>query len=73
MCTQNMRALSYIRAEKITFPPKPERQTYGQTDGHLLYRVALLLKIDYISQNGNGTVTNKCSFYSNIIWLLIFD
>ncbi len=32
-----MRALSYIGAEKITFPPKPDRhrdrQTYIQTDG----------------------------------------
>ncbi len=29
-----MRALSYIGAEKITFPPKPDRHTYIQTDGH---------------------------------------
>ncbi len=35
MCTQKMRALSYIGAEKITFPPKPDIQTeYIQTDGH---------------------------------------
>ena len=27
MCTQKMRALSYIGAEKITFPPKPDIQT----------------------------------------------
>ena len=36
MCKQKMRALSYIGAEKITFPPKPDRQTdiqtYIQTD-----------------------------------------
>ncbi len=32
MCTQKMRTLSYIEAEKITFPPKPDRQTYRQTD-----------------------------------------
>ncbi len=31
MCTQKMKALSYIGAEKITFPPKPDRQTYIQT------------------------------------------
>ena len=27
MCTQKMRALSYIGAGKITFPPKPDIQT----------------------------------------------
>ena len=27
MCTQKMRALSYIGAEKITFPPKPDGHT----------------------------------------------
>ncbi len=41
MCTQKMRAISYIGAEKITFPPKPDiqtdRQTYRRTD---VYRVA---------------------------------
>ncbi len=47
MCTQKMRALSYIGAEKITFPPKPDRNTYIQTDGRpgiSVYRVASLLK-----------------------------
>ena len=34
MCTQKMRALSYIGAEKITFPPKPEGQTDIRTDRH---------------------------------------
>ena len=43
MCTQKMRALSHIGAEKITFPPKPDRQTYGRTD-FSIYRVAFLLK-----------------------------
>ncbi len=47
MCTQKMRALSYIGAEKITFPPKPDRQTdihtYNRTDISV-YRVASLLK-----------------------------
>ncbi len=28
------RALSYIGAEKITFPPKPDRHTDIQTDRH---------------------------------------
>ena len=32
MCTENMRALSYIGAEKIKFPPKPDGQTDIQTD-----------------------------------------
>ncbi len=31
MCTQKMRALSYIEAEKITFPPKPDIHTDGRT------------------------------------------
>ncbi len=42
MCTQKMRALPYIGTEKITFPPKPDRHTYRQTDISV-YRVALLL------------------------------
>ena len=36
MCTQRMRALSYIGAEKIMFPPKPDGQTYGWMDGQTL-------------------------------------
>ena len=43
MCTQKMRALSYIRTQKITFPPKHDRQTYRRTDINV-YRVASLLK-----------------------------
>ena len=41
MCTQKMRALSYIGAAKITFPPKPDRQTDRHTDG---WTLASLLK-----------------------------
>ena len=48
MCTQKMRALSYIGAEKITFPPKPDiqidRHTYRRTDISV-YRVTSLLKM----------------------------
>ncbi len=48
-----MRALSYIGAEEITFPPKPDRQTdrqtyihtHGRTDISVYYRVASLLKM----------------------------
>ncbi len=43
MCTQKNKALSYIGAEKIPFPPKPHRQTYIQTEISV-YRVASLLK-----------------------------
>ena len=46
MCTQKMRALSYIGAEKNNVSPKP-RLTYGHTDRRTdisVYRVALLLK-----------------------------
>ena len=41
-------AISQLGAEKITFPPKPDRQTDIQTDGRTdicFYRVPLLLKI----------------------------
>ncbi len=48
-----MRALSYIGAEKITFPPKPDRQTDRHTDIHTdgrtdisVYREASLLKTE---------------------------
>ncbi len=48
MCTQKMRDLSYIGAEKITFPPKPDRQTYRHTSDRRtdisVYRVASQLK-----------------------------
>ena len=43
MCTQKMRALSYIGAEKTTFPPKPDIQTDRRTDISV-YRVASLLE-----------------------------
>ena len=39
MSTQKMRALSYIGAEKITFPPKPDIRSDIRN-----YRVASLLK-----------------------------
>ncbi len=39
MCTQKMKALSYIGAEKIMFPSKPGRRTDIS-----VYRVASLLK-----------------------------
>ena len=40
-------AISQLGAEKITFPPKPDRQTDIHTEGRTFafYRVALLLKI----------------------------
>ena len=47
MCTQKMRALSYIGPEKITVPPKPDIHTYIQTDRRTdicFYRVTSLLK-----------------------------
>ena len=50
MCTQKMRALSYLRADKITFPPKHDGQTDGRTYGQniCIYRVASLLKNAFI-------------------------
>ena len=54
MCTQKMRALSYIGAVKITFPPKPDiqtdRHTYKRTDISV-YRVDSLLKTSLIYVN----------------------
>ncbi len=44
ICTQKMRALSYIGAEKITFPNKPDIQTDIQTDGRTLAVIEQLLK-----------------------------
>ncbi len=34
MCTQKLRAISYIGAEKITFPPKPDEKKDIHRDGH---------------------------------------
>ena len=47
MCTQKMRALFYIGAEKITFPPKPNIHTDRRTDISV-NRVASLLKKKHI-------------------------
>ena len=33
MCTEKMKALSQLGAEKITFTPKPDGHTDRQTDG----------------------------------------
>ncbi len=58
MCTQKMRALSYIRAEKITFLPKPDIiHTYRRTDISV-YRVASLLKKILATKRFN----RPCSF-----------
>ena len=42
MCTQKMRTLSYIGAEKITFPPEPDIQTDIKTSGRTLAFIELL-------------------------------
>ena len=55
MCTHKMRALSYIGAEKITFPPKPDRHTYKRTD-FSIYRVASLLKKEKYGEKGEGKI-----------------
>ena len=44
MCIQKMRALSYIGAEKITFPPKPDGQKDIQTDGHMDGRTLVFIE-----------------------------
>ena len=53
MCTEKNRTLSQLGAEKITFPPKPERRTNISN-----YRVASLLKTDKIIK-GVGNLCNK--------------
>ncbi len=68
MCTQKMRALSYIGAKKITFPLKPDRQTdihtYRRTDISV-YRVASLLKIALLPiTSGSTTDTTALKEYS---------
>ena len=61
MCTQKMRALSYTKAEKITFPPKPDGHTYRRAD-ICVYRVASLLKIisNYIPLLKNKSIYFRC-------------
>ena len=60
MCIEKMRALSYIGAEKITFPPKSD----GRTDISI-YRVTLLLK------NGTRSRENNLTRMTNITANLI--
>ncbi len=61
MCTKKRRALSYIGAEKISFPPKPDRHTDRHTDIETyihtyrrtdisVYRVASVLIKKYVTQ-----------------------
>ncbi len=59
MCRQKMRALSYIGAEKITFPTKPGRQTYRSTDISV-YRVASLLKMAHYQMKNKLINTYNC-------------
>ena len=33
ICTKKIEAISQLGAEKIVFPPKPDRHTYIHTDG----------------------------------------
>ena len=51
ICTKKIGAISQLGADKITFPPKPDGQTYLQTDKQTdicFYRVALLLKMNML-------------------------
>ncbi len=72
MCTQKMRALSYIVAENITFPPKLDIQTDIQTNRHTyrrtdicFYRVDSLLKTNYaeIDYCYHREIFNQSEFY----------
>ena len=61
MCTQKMRALTYIGAKKITFPPRPDIHTDRHTDRQTdisVYRVDSLLKIKI--SNVNPEHSSKC-------------
>ncbi len=59
-----MRALTYIGAEKITFPPKPDthtgRHTYKRTDNSV-YRVASLL----IMELDNHSCISACQIFGS--------
>ena len=67
-----MRALSYIGAEKIKFPPKPDIQTDIQTYIQMdisVYRVALLLKcIDRDRQTDRYIDNKKINRYIFLIF-----
>ncbi len=70
MCTQKMRAISYIEVEKITFPPKPDRHTYRRTDISV-YRVASLLKIINLHRDLLSLRKLSLSYYVVIISSLV--
>ena len=80
MCTQKMRALSYIGAEKITFLPKPDIQTYIQRTYISVYRVASLLKTEREEKliceklkRASFQKSKSCIFvYTRLICILIY-
>ena len=56
---KNKGAISQLGAEKITFPPKPDRQT-----DICFYRVALLLKTDLVEDFTLGVFTYFHAYYN---------
>ncbi len=80
MCTQKMRALSYIGAEKITFPPKPDRHTgrhtYRRTDISV-YRVSSLLIRSYLTDSivpgSRSTKTDLGTYFPKYLALKVYN
>ena len=61
--------LSQLATEKITFPLKPDRQTYRRTDISA-YRVASLLKKNNRETNHcNKCITLKLPFFSYCVFI----
>ena len=68
---KKMRALSYIGAEKITFPTKPARQTDIHTDRRTdisVYRVASLLK-----RNDLNIIYNHARFMQRYLCVCVYS
>ena len=62
---RNQTSILIIQAEKITFPPKPDRQTYGRTDISI-YRasIASLLKMTKRYKTGSKCLDHVSSLFN---------
>ena len=64
-------AISQLGAEKITFPPKPDRQTdihtYRQTDGYLLLQSSFATKNLLVTKQLPCRIINNPIFFQNLL------